>query len=197
MRKWLVFTLNILYYEYMINNILYSYRFITECIELVENNNIMLDRGSFNIILFNSFRGSHNVILFNSTSSLNSILNLHSFNILYLFLCLWHEILTIIFISTFRQISSRSHAPFKIFLEFIVVKFSNEIRSCPSSTQRRISRLVPIFVNKLYIKISQWNIIFIFFFLAFNLCLCCVVKRSICGFVQLICMWHIYVLVKM
>jgi hypothetical protein len=48
------FTLNGLYFRYVINRILNSCKFHTEFIALVEENNIMLARGSHNIILFNS-----------------------------------------------------------------------------------------------------------------------------------------------
>jgi hypothetical protein len=48
------FTLNGFYFWYVINRILNSCKFITEFIALVEQNNIMLARGSHNIILFNS-----------------------------------------------------------------------------------------------------------------------------------------------
>jgi hypothetical protein len=48
------FTLNDLYFGYVIKRILLTCNFITEFIELVDSNNIMLARGSHNIIVFNS-----------------------------------------------------------------------------------------------------------------------------------------------
>jgi hypothetical protein len=48
------FTLNGLYFGYVINRILNSCKIITEFIALVEKHNIILAIGSHNIILFNS-----------------------------------------------------------------------------------------------------------------------------------------------